>query len=188
MGVNIYIYLWRERGREGKVAYQPDPVEARALCIRYEIGEYSKISRNLINDETNVPSGGIICIVENDKEQTWKCPKGEFDWWQDKCTIRRHNFALWRMIRNKPANVLKHFVHEALPLKPQNQYRKGSQNICNHNHKWVNKKPALSHSQLMEKPHNFLSRQEHTTKDIQQGQWYTWTKWTNWTRNKNEEY
>ena len=23
---HIYIYLWRERGREGKVAYQPDPV------------------------------------------------------------------------------------------------------------------------------------------------------------------
>lgn len=41
---HIYIYWWRERGREGKVAYQPDPVEARALCIRYEIGEYSKIS------------------------------------------------------------------------------------------------------------------------------------------------
>ena len=46
MGVNIYIYIYicGERGREGKVAYQPDPVEARALCIRYEIGEYSKIS------------------------------------------------------------------------------------------------------------------------------------------------
>lgn len=41
---HIYIYWWRERGREGKVAYQQDPVEARALCIRYEIGEYSKIS------------------------------------------------------------------------------------------------------------------------------------------------
>ena len=37
-----HIYICEER--EGKVAYQPDPVEARALCIRYEIGEYSKIS------------------------------------------------------------------------------------------------------------------------------------------------
>ena len=42
--IYIYIYICGERGREGKVAYQPDPVEARALCIRYEIGEYSKIS------------------------------------------------------------------------------------------------------------------------------------------------
>lgn len=44
--------------------------------------------------------------------------------------FRRHNSYSKKMMKNKPADVLKHFVHGAQPLKPQNQYRKGSRSTC----------------------------------------------------------
>lgn len=36
------------------------------------------------------------------------------------------------MIMDGPATVLRHFVHEVLPLKLQNRCRRGSQNTCHH--------------------------------------------------------